>query len=398
MTQLDYIRLRESISLDLGPKHEEIKRRALQFVESKQHIIIPRIECIHAITTRNYIEYPSAKLRGKVDFKDKEGRTRPTGTHSWTLPYNKPFIKNHDIRSEPLGRIRKAEFKNKTPLSGLPGVIVYPHITDPEAIEKFLDGRYHTVSIGTDTDGATCSICGANMAEEWCSHIRGRYYDDVLCKWTVHNIWFLELSTVNEPADENAMVIDIDELDADEDDDSNDTEATETEESFNGFDVLLHDLKGNRIHELGTDRVFAVTSNGLHEIPYSEFAKEYYYIPFTPTLLDNLKSSRARELGADRVEAKAGDDPKRPKGKDGKPIGKMKTGTKKQAYYGHNLLHGYWRKGNTSWTEDQIKSEHRRVVRIILNKGWKHRMIDSLDNTLPADLKKRSQPEKKESL
>lgn len=89
-------------------------------------------------------------------------------------------------------------------------------------------------------------------------------------------------------------------------------------------------------------------------------------------------------------EAKTGDDPKRPKGKDGKPIGKMKTGTRKQAYYGHNLLHGYWRKGNTNWTKAQIIAEHKRVVGTMINKSWQHTMNDGLDETLPASLKKKS--------
>lgn len=49
--------------------------------------------------------------------------------------------------------------------------------------------------------------------------------------------------------------------------------------------------------------------------------------------------SKAEQLAQSDVpavtaETKGGEDPNRPKGKDGEPIGKMKTGNRKQAYYG----------------------------------------------------------------
>ena len=119
---MDYLRLRESISLDLGQSMKKL-REELAVCRVKQHIIILRIECITQLLPVTTSSIHPRNCEAKSILKTKRAE-RVHSTHSWTLPYNKPFIKNHDIRSEPLGRIREAEFKNKTPLSGLPGVIV----------------------------------------------------------------------------------------------------------------------------------------------------------------------------------------------------------------------------------------------------------------------------------
>ncbi len=369
---MKYMRLTEEVSIDLGKNLEEIRDKVLKVAEQERFAIMPKIEAIHATVTRNFVEYQTAKLRGKVDFVDKRsGQLRPTGVHSWTLPYLKPMLINHNIEEKPLGRIIEAQYKTKLS-NGLPGIIVTARITDQEAVERILDGRYNTVSIGADTDSAICNICGNDWLESWCDHRRGRDYDGVICKWTTGNLWFLELSFVNAPADEHAGVKEIPE------NQGKDNEAAE-------LSMLLADLKENKVYDLTNDKVYAPTSDGLVEVPYNDFAQRYYYIPFNVRVGESMPN-----------EAKAGEDPNRPKGKDKKtPIGKMKTGNQKQAYYGHNLLHGYYRKGNTNWTKDQIIKEHTRVVRIILDKGWKHTMKDGLDDTLPDDLKKRSKSQEK---
>lgn len=366
------IRLKETVNLSVGPELEETKNKILNVLESSRYVVIPKIEAIHAKVTRNYTFYPQVKLRGNPNFVDEEGRVRPTGVHSWTKPYYKPMLKNHNIFTDPLGRITKAEYKAKTSI-GVPGIICYPEITDPEAIERVLDGRYSTVSIGADADSAFCSICNQNQLEGRCDHRRGKTYGNELCFWKIGNIWFIELSYVNAPSDEHANTIEVPELE---------TNGPKEESAELGF--LLQDLKENKLYDLNCDIVYAVKEDQLIQIPKTEFIKEYYYIPFNVREEDNVHTKEP----ANTIEiGEASSD----KGKDGKPINKMQTGTKKQAYYGHNLLHGWWRQpSKTDWTRDQIKREHARVVRIIFNKGWSHHMIDSLDKTLPSDLQKRS--------
>ena len=166
----------------------------------KKLILKPRIEAIHAGRTRNGNIYLAERLKG--DFKLK------SGVYSFLYPYPKPMIKNHDHESEPTGRIRNAQFITDS-LTNKEAILIIPEITDPDTIEKILDGRYMTVSIGATTDSAICNICGTDILKEgWCGHDRGEVYDGVECGWIIGNLFFDECSWVNVPADTDAMIVD----------------------------------------------------------------------------------------------------------------------------------------------------------------------------------------------
>lgn len=162
--------------------------------------LLPRIEAIHAGATRNSTRYPAEKLRGHEELK--------SGVYSWLHPYAKPVIYNHDTETEATGRIQTAAFAEYTS-AGRPGIIVVPKITSEKAIDDILGGRLLTVSIGATTDAAICSVCGTNILDEgYCGHMKGETYDGVTAEWIVGNVWFDELSWVNVPADQDAMIID----------------------------------------------------------------------------------------------------------------------------------------------------------------------------------------------
>lgn len=168
--------------------------------DGKKLVLKPRIEAIHAGRTRNGNIYPSDKLKG--DFKLK------SGVYSFLYPYPKPMLKNHDHESEPTGRIRNAQFITDS-RTNRDAILIMPEVTDPDTIEKVLDGRYMTVSIGATTDAAMCNICGTDILKDgWCGHERGETYDGVECGWIVGNLYFDECSWVNVPADSEAMIID----------------------------------------------------------------------------------------------------------------------------------------------------------------------------------------------
>lgn len=162
--------------------------------------LLPKIEAIHAGTTRNYNNYPAHKLQGNSDLK--------SGIYSFLKPYPKPVIYNHDTWTKATGRIETAVYSDVTEC-GRPGIIVIPKITDKEAIESILDKRLLTVSIGATVDGCTCNICGTDIVNEgYCGHMKGEEYEGKMCEWIAGNIFFDELSWVNVPADEDAMVVD----------------------------------------------------------------------------------------------------------------------------------------------------------------------------------------------
>lgn len=291
------------------------------------------IEAIHAGITRNYTRYSAKELND--------------ATVSWFVPYQRPVLLHHNRRGgEPIGRVMSASFGPSVHPGVSECITLEASIVDPDAMRRVKDSRYMTVSVGGTAEQVICSICNVDRAKAWCDHRPGIEYDGKLCVYDMKNIMFDEISFVNVPADQYAGVVGI----------STD-EVIETEQSKESDDDQVK--QENLAPEPDRDVI------GVQEA--------------------------ASVVG----EAKAGGDPTRPKGKDGKPIGKMKTGTRKQAYYGHNLLHGYWRKGNTNWTKAQIIAEHKRVVKIMLGKGWQHTMLDSLDETLPAPMKKKSRKKSK---
>lgn len=169
--------------------------------ESGVRYLLPRIEAIHAGATRNNTVYLADKLRGHEELK--------SGVFSWTKPYPKPIIYNHDVETEVTGRVHTAAFTEFT-AAGRPGIIVVPKISHPKAIQDILDGRLLTVSIGATTDSAICTICGTDIINEgFCGHYRGEAFDGVTAQWQCGNLWFDELSWVNVPADQDAMIVDM---------------------------------------------------------------------------------------------------------------------------------------------------------------------------------------------
>lgn len=158
--------------------------------DNKKKKLIVQMEAIHVGRTANYTFYTEQGL--------KEGLT------SWTHPRPKPVLTHHEQHNgEPIGRIMKAEFSDATE-SGRKGLNFTVEITDPVAIEKVLDGRYQTVSIGATTDKVTCNICGTDRTKEWCEHYRGDEYEGQTCHFTVGTTFGQEVSYVNIPADADA--------------------------------------------------------------------------------------------------------------------------------------------------------------------------------------------------
>lgn len=166
--------------------------------ESGITVLYPKIEAIHEGRTRNFNRYTAEKLKGNHELK--------SGVYSWTQPFPKPVIHNHDVNTEATGRVYSASFTEYTS-AGRPGIVVTPKITQEKAIKDILEGRLLTVSIGATTNAAVCSVCGTDIINEgWCGHMRGEEYDGQMCEWVAGDLFFDELSWVNVPADSDAMI------------------------------------------------------------------------------------------------------------------------------------------------------------------------------------------------
>lgn len=168
--------------------------------------LVCNVSATHSGTLINNRVYPPDAMR--------------KGVRSWTHPYKKPVLTNHDEQGEPIGRVLKAKYV-KTPLGidskeykpmlkvsdGYGYIDLVLKITDPEAIKKVLDGRYETVSVRMSTNHAFCSICNTDWADEGpCEHSPGRKYEDELAYITTGDLTYREVSFVNIPADEYARV------------------------------------------------------------------------------------------------------------------------------------------------------------------------------------------------
>jgi chemotaxis protein histidine kinase CheA len=147
--------------------------------------------------TANYNNYSAAELEKALQ--------------SWVEPYPKPIILNHDLNSEPMGRVIAARMDKET--DGAPFVRLQIAITDPVAAQKVLDKRYLTGSVGGRAGKAVCSITGEDLATESSDgrpripkYKRGQIYKGKLAYIDMQEISFKEYSFVNQPADQRSSI------------------------------------------------------------------------------------------------------------------------------------------------------------------------------------------------
>lgn len=158
------------------------------------------MEATHSGKNHNYCIYYEDSME-----KDAE---------SFVNPFKKPVLKNHnDYSGEPLGRIAQSWFGPSALTDERSAIHLKARITDTDAIPKFLDGRYGTVSIGGTMGTVTCNVCGKTILKDgkfkFCGHWRGESYKDQVCYWGAKDIEYHEVSTVNNPADDFAQIMKV---------------------------------------------------------------------------------------------------------------------------------------------------------------------------------------------
>ena len=158
------------------------------------------MEATHSGKNHNYCIYYEDSME-----KDAE---------SFVNPFKKPMLKNHnDYSGEPLGRINQSWFGPSVLTDERSAIHLKARVTDQDAIPKFLDGRYSTVSIGGTMGTVTCNVCGKTILKDgkfkFCGHWRGETYKDQMCYWGAKDIEYHEVSTVNNPADDFAQIMKV---------------------------------------------------------------------------------------------------------------------------------------------------------------------------------------------
>ena len=129
---------------------------------------------------------------------------------SFLFPYAKPLIKNHDSYEEPLGRVVASDFDKSEFVEDRDTINVTFRVSDQDAMQKFADGRYKTMSIGAQAKHIKCNVCGKDILKDnklkFCGHWKGERYADQVATWTMTDMEYKEGSVVNQPADVYAQV------------------------------------------------------------------------------------------------------------------------------------------------------------------------------------------------
>lgn len=196
------MRITDEFAIQPKWRSEEEKKAfadSLKDSDTPKYVIV-NIAATHAgYLNKNKVVYNPAKMRRSVN--------------SWIEPNGKPVLTHHNKMTDPVGRIQNAEYislgiEDVVDLARPKGYIqLAAKITDPDAIQKILDERYLTVSIGGSSDEVKCSICNHNVVKDGiCEHKKGKEYDGKLCFWNVGEIEYSEVSFVNTPADVHAKI------------------------------------------------------------------------------------------------------------------------------------------------------------------------------------------------
>ena len=187
-------------------------------------------------------------------------------TATWRVPYAKPLIKNHDVHQEPLGRVIDALFRPAKLVQDRDCIEVTFRVTDQDAIQKFIDGRYRTMSIGGSVGHIQCNICGKDILKDgvfkFCGHWKGEVYNNQKSIWSCRDIEYKEGSIVNTPADVWAQVVNT--KPASDTADNENVEATNMDnETLQDIDNLIGQDNSN---EQGTEDATDNTENSADNI------------------------------------------------------------------------------------------------------------------------------------
>ncbi len=220
---MKYIILNESANINITKEQSDIAKLELSEAQGGElpYGIIVDIEASHTTgPTLNSTWYTEKGLR--------------SGLKTWTTPYPKPVLQDHIVSTngffgptsekgvDPKGRIVGAKMKKLDGVVSKDGNKAYTlalsaYIPGEEDVAKVLDGRYSTVSIGIVSNKVNCSICGTNIAEDYCGHMKGRTYEierdgktvKETCFWLINQTEAVEVSFVNSPADRDAHVSNV---------------------------------------------------------------------------------------------------------------------------------------------------------------------------------------------
>ena len=149
------------------------------------------------------------RYRG-LEVKNSKGKTMGTINDALIHDFvndKMPFGQQVDV----IRNMFKDSLLDDDEYAGLGYIKILANIADPDAIQKLLDGRYITGSVGASTNRAVCSVCKSDWAKEGpCEHKPGAMYDEAKCFLIAGDLSYEEYSFVNVPADRHSKVLQLD--------------------------------------------------------------------------------------------------------------------------------------------------------------------------------------------
>lgn len=212
--------------------------------DSEKQVLVDQFTKTKKTKKGLFITYDLSHSGRRINNRIYTTKGQRDGINTVMKPYPKPILQHHDKSRDPIGRFVSAEWEDLSQEAmkffsnvndfmevkhaydsddpeeiyrvmkkynlltdkswpGLGRMRVKAQITDKEAIEKFLDGRYITFSAGSSTDRHICSICNSDWAQsDLCEHRHGRIYDGEVCVFITGAFNVMEGSVVNMPADD----------------------------------------------------------------------------------------------------------------------------------------------------------------------------------------------------
>jgi len=175
------------------------KNKFDKFMDSRSHVLkdqgVSKSKAIINLKSKIDASRTGSLVNGRV----YKARMMDKSVDKWVTPYKKPVLPHHDQYRDAIGRVDAASFDSfieedqwdfdhilidlangETQGKGSGRLLLDARIIDTDAIDKVLDGRYSTVSIGFMTDYMKCSICGADWKGATflspCDHRIGQFY------------------------------------------------------------------------------------------------------------------------------------------------------------------------------------------------------------------------------
>lgn len=237
-------------------------------------------EATHSGKNKNNVIYVSESME-----KDSK---------SWMYPFRKPLIKNHDMHEEPIGRVVDATFGQSEFAEDRDTINVTFRVSDEDAMKKFADGRYKTMSIGAATNYITCNVCGKDILKDglfkFCGHWRGENYKNQVATWTAKDLEYKEGSVVNNPADIFAQVKKIRVIKHKDGTDmaNKDEEMLNVGDAISDIDSLIEDEKVTEVEET------IIESNDEASTEETEVVEDSAEAEETKSIEDELEEAKGK--------------------------------------------------------------------------------------------------------